>query len=125
MAKETIYLTSAVRLAGDDQDTPAGTEVSVEAADAEFLTDVARVATREKPSEPEPVVDARPLLMPDPAPEPEPPQSKEAAKGEAAAKAAVPVPAATVTGPAASAQTGAATPTPTASKEAPAATPAG
>lgn len=125
MAKETIYLTSAVRLAGDDQDTPAGTEVSVEAADAEFLTDVARVATREKPSEPEPVVDARPLLMPDPAPEPEPPQSKEAAKGEAAAKAAVPVPAATVTGPAASAQTGAATPAPTASKEAPAATPAG
>lgn len=125
MAKKTIYLTSAVRLVGDDQDTPAGTEVSVEAADAEFLVDVARVATREKPSEPEPVVDARPLLMPDPAPEPEPPQSKEAAKGEAAAKAAVPVPAATVTGPAASAQTGAATPAPTASKEAPAATPAG
>ena len=127
MAKETIYLTSAVRLAGDDQDTPAGTEVSVEAADAEFLVDVARVATREKPAEPVPVVDARPLLMPDPAPEPEPPQSKEAAKGEAAAKVAVPVPAATVTGPAASAQTGAATPAPapTASKEAPAATPAG
>ena len=48
MAKETIYLTSAVRLAGDDQDTPAGTEVSVEAADAEFLTDVARVATRDE-----------------------------------------------------------------------------
>lgn len=125
MAKKTIYLTSAVRLVGDDQDTPAGTEVSVEAADAEFLVDVARVATREKPAEPVPVVDARPLLMPDPAPEPEPPQSKEAAKGEAAAKAAVPVPAATVTGPAASAQTGAATPAPTASKEAPAATPAG
>ena len=125
MAKKTIYLTSAVRLVGDDQDTPAGTEVSVEAADAEFLVDVARVATREKPAEPVPVVDARPLLMPDPAPESEPPQSKEAAKGEAAAKAAVPVPAATVTGPAASAQTGAATPAPTASKEAPAATPAG
>ena len=47
MAKETIYLTSAVRLAGDDQDTPAGTEVSVEAADAagglRVLQSVARI----------------------------------------------------------------------------------
>ena len=52
MAKETIYLTENVRLSGAEEDSPRGAEVSVNKTEADFLVDVAKVATREKPKQP-------------------------------------------------------------------------
>lgn len=87
MAKETIYLTENVRLSGAEEDSPRGAEVSVNKTEADFLVDVAKVATREKPKPVAPPVDDRPLLLPEPLPSPDLPKSKDAAQAEAAAKA--------------------------------------